>query len=131
MIQHQQRIEEVFTKMSQLEERLIGKEAIKEMLYVRTLCTAPQSQGRGYASALLNTLADIVSCCRNKNNCHIGGLSNILLGRLSTSGHFLEAVEFNVPFYVSNGYSNLGFVTVADENLTWGRDPINIYLVRQ
>lgn len=106
---HQKRTDNVMSKASALMQKAIGREEMAEMLSVSLLCTAPAHQGHGYASALLQKVADIADAQQRP----------IALG----------AIEINVPFYNFNGYVSLGSTLVGDDDPTWKEDPIIYHIM--
>ncbi|EAU84636.1 hypothetical protein CC1G_00155 [Coprinopsis cinerea okayama7 len=81
-----------------------------DMIHVTLVCTEPESQGRGYASALLDTitrLADIlgVACWLESSNIA------------------------NEPFYNSHGFKSVGNAVVGDQNPDWGEKPVIVQIM--
>ncbi|TFK28898.1 hypothetical protein FA15DRAFT_664997 [Coprinopsis marcescibilis] len=82
----------------------------KDMIYVNLVCTAPASQGHGFASALLDTItrmADMLSVA-----CWLES-SNVA----------------NEGFYNSHGFYTVGEAAIGDDDPTWKGQPVIVQVM--
>ncbi|KAI5120671.1 hypothetical protein M0805_006960 [Coniferiporia weirii] len=96
------RYKEVHTKADKLRDEKLG-DSQKEMIYINILATKPESQGKGYGSALLKTVLSMVQ------------------------GRYVHLVSSNIAntlFYESFGFSIVGQVVLGDDNPKWHKPPV-------
>ncbi|KAJ3518079.1 hypothetical protein NLJ89_g93 [Agrocybe chaxingu] len=104
--EQRKRYAEARTKLDKVVAETIGDRA-KDMIFINLLCTAPPSQHRGYASALLATIT----------------------GQSDSFGQaaWLESSNvLNTEFYNSHGFYTVGEALLGEENPTWTDKPVAV-----
>ncbi|KAF9057978.1 hypothetical protein BJ165DRAFT_1521310 [Panaeolus papilionaceus] len=105
------RIKEYDTKMKKaLEETPELGENIKEMLLVELLATSPESQGRGYGSALLRAITLMTDVLRQKSWLTSSNVKN-------------------TGFYNSHGFITVKEIILGDDNPNWEGPPVVVNLM--
>ncbi|KAJ2914548.1 hypothetical protein MD484_g5882, partial [Candolleomyces efflorescens] len=85
-------------------------ERVAEMIHVPLVFTDPSSQGRGYASALLDTVGRMADMLGEA--CWLGS-SNIA----------------NEPFYNSNGFYAIGEAIIGGDDPNWHEAPVIVQIM--
>ncbi|KAH8118698.1 hypothetical protein DFH11DRAFT_1568734 [Phellopilus nigrolimitatus] len=104
-----QRFNEVQSKSQKLREEKLG-DSVKSMIYLNLIATAPESQGHGYGTALMDTVlfqADI-----HRHSIYLFA-SNVA----------------NVAYYESFGFTTIALVTLGDDNPAWHDPPVLVPLM--
>lgn len=107
--EQRKREREFHRKMNPVIAEKIGHRK-NSMIFVPLVFTAPESQGHGYASALLRKIG------------HIADLSDRACWLQSSN-------TANEPFYNSHGFVTVGETLLGDDNPRWDGDPIPVQLM--
>ena len=122
-----QREDEFSTKHNKaIQEALAGREG--EVVTLRILATSPEKQGRGYASALVRIVTDIVSAClASRPTTDFCGQQADAQGRATS---LISSNLANSAFYNSLGLVEKAQIILGDDNPTWIEPPITLLVVR-
>ncbi|KAF4575096.1 hypothetical protein EYR36_006452 [Pleurotus pulmonarius] len=102
------RRKEVLQKITSATERVYG-DRVKSMVHIDGLATSPQSQGRGYAGALLDAVTAKADA-----------------GSRAT---YLESSNVaNTGFYESHGFRTIEEIQCGDDNPAWKEPPVVVKL---
>ncbi|KAG9218881.1 hypothetical protein CCMSSC00406_0001005 [Pleurotus cornucopiae] len=102
------RRKEVLGKITSATESIYG-DRVKDMVHIDGLATSPQSQGRGYAGALLDAVtakADTASRATYLESSNVA----------------------NTGFYESHGFITVGEIVCGDDNPAWKEPPVVVKL---
>ncbi|KAL4265043.1 Acyl-CoA N-acyltransferase [Pleurotus pulmonarius] len=103
------RRKEVLQKITSATERVYG-DRVKSMVHIDGLATSPQSQGRGYAGALLDAVTAKADA-----------------GSRAT---YLESSNVaNTGFYESHGFRTIEEIQCGDDNPAWKEPPVVVKLM--
>lgn len=91
-------------------DKIGDKSKLEGMMYVPLVMTAPESQGRGYASTLLARVT-------------------ALADSMKLSAWLVSSNIANEPFYNKHGFKTVGTFTVGDDNPTWTKGPIVVQVM--
>ncbi|KAF7970380.1 hypothetical protein HWV62_24237 [Athelia sp. TMB] len=108
-LQQAERRKEFHSKLDLLLKTALGARQ-QEMLYVDLLFTAPEAQGRGYASALVRSILAIADSEQR--------------GTWLISGD-----PANISFYNYHGFETVGEIALGDTNPDWHEAPVVITLL--
>ena len=99
-----------------------------EYYYIGLLGTAPKCQGRGYGSALVNTILSTVRTPIVSMSLPL--LILFLQADLKGRPTFLfSSNPDNIPFYESLGFEVIGELKLGENNKKWKKDPVSLPLV--
>lgn len=102
------------------------------MVYVETLATHPDYQGRGYATALLETV--LFSASKDYPVSFPPTTKvNVLQSQADIHGHSVylhTSNPANIGFYGLFGFEDVGGVLLGSDNPSWKGPPIRFALVR-
>ncbi|KDQ29466.1 hypothetical protein PLEOSDRAFT_1112289 [Pleurotus ostreatus PC15] len=103
------RRKEVLGKITSATESIYG-DRVKDMVHIDGLATRPQSQGRGYAGALLDTVTAKADA--------------------ASQATYLESSNVaNTGFYESHGFITVGEIVCGDDNPAWKEPPVVVKLM--
>ncbi|KAJ8698480.1 hypothetical protein PTI98_005186 [Pleurotus ostreatus] len=103
------RRKEFLGKITSATERVYG-DRVKNMYHIDSLATSPQSQGRGYAGALLDAVTAKADA--------------------ASQATYLESSNVaNTGFYESHGFRIVGEIVCGDVNPAWKESPVVVKLM--
>lgn len=99
---------------------------IEEMYEIQTLGTAPEAQGKGFASALVTTITDMVGVSDESWCIYL----TVVYVQGDADGHDVWVLTTSAyGFYEILGFSIVGQATVGADNPKWDRDPVTLRVV--
>ena len=121
------------TKLRAMLKSVFG-ERVDQMMELSGLATSPAKQGRGYATALVRTLNDMV-----RSTAHLTFGMNVSCAHARVLLHVRQADSRDCAVWVFTDdakwfYEELGYVLVAEEwagvdNPKWKGDPVPLRVV--
>ena len=99
-------------------------EKVKDMYEVQALATAPEAQGRGYGSALVRTVTDMVG------EQSASQLTLLSMFQGDADGHDVWLITSDAyGFYETLGFSVIGYTAVGTDNPKWKGKPVGVRIV--
>lgn len=127
-----QRSKEIWTKFEESLEQVLGDRR-DEMAYIWGLATSPASQGRGYGTALVKTITDMVRDVNEQSDSRAVLLTTFVhseqTDELGRSTFLFSSNINNTSFYNSCGFKVVGEILIGQDNPTWVRKPVVVCLV--